>query len=164
MKAKKTTLRIGEISSGTLKSIDLAESMVYALQSLRLSKSERSHVREAQRSIEAHNQADCGEETAETLNALDYAVNESLFNAMNAHCPPYCYYGTLEGDGSCFGVWPSMDSIQQDMDDGEILNLYGAGEDYAKGYSGYSVEVNDHGNMTLFRYSRGRRRVVWSIV
>ena len=160
---KKTTLSIGEISSGTLRSIDLAESMVYDLRKLRLSKEERKAVREAERAIEAYNGADEGEESAETLEALDYAVNESLPNIMDAHCPPYCYYGNLEGDGACFGVWPSMEAIQNDMDEGEILILDDE-EEIPRAYSGYAVDTNDHGNMTLFRYTRGRRYEVWAVV
>lgn len=68
-------------------------------------------------------------------------VNE-LQDALNEHAPPYCYFGTSEGDGSDFGFWPSMDAIEelpriQNVDGEEIPD-----EDHAY--------VNDHGNVTVY--------------
>ena len=74
------------------------------------------------------------EMAAELVNDLQYALNE--------HAPPYCYFGTSEGDGSDFGFWPSMDAIEelpriQNVDGEEIPD-----EDHAY--------VNDHGNVTVY--------------
>lgn len=33
-------------------------------------------------------------------------VNEELYDYLNSIAPEGCYFGTLEGDGACFGFWP----------------------------------------------------------
>jgi len=70
------------------------------------------------------------------------AVIEDLLDALQYFAPPYCYFGSNEGDGSDFGYWPIMDAINElprveDSDGAKAL-----GED--------AVFVNDHGNVTVY--------------
>lgn len=73
----------------------------------------------------------------------DELVNE-LQDALGAFAPPYCYFGTHEGDGSDFGFWPFTAEI-------EDLPCY-EGTDEAKeaGETGDFRVVNDHGNVTVY--------------
>ena len=36
---------------------------------------------------------------------------QSLIEAINYHCPPFVYFGTLPGDGADFGFWPDWDAL-----------------------------------------------------
>tara|TARA_R110000765_G_scaffold190693_2_gene295876 strand:+ start:269 stop:766 length:498 start_codon:yes stop_codon:yes gene_type:complete len=87
----------------------------------------------------------------------EYLVNEQLPDALQEYCPPFVYFGTLEGDGSDFGFWPEMDGIQ------EIVNI--AECDASQGIScpddGVIIQVSDHGNVTVMDMERN---VIWSVV
>ena len=71
-----------------------------------------------------------------------------LVNDMNdelcSFAPPYCYFGATEGDGSDFGFWPSMESIE------ELPRLEDCDRDAAKALGEDCIYVNDHGNVTVF--------------
>jgi len=80
-----------------------------------------------------------------------------LTDALNELCPPFVYFGTLEGDGADFGFWPDIETIQ------EIVNI--AECDASQGIScpddGVIVQVSDHGNVTVMDMERN---VLWSAV
>jgi hypothetical protein len=97
----------------------------------------------------------CSNEYEEILEIL-----ESLEALANAHCPAYCYYGCTEGDGSDFGIWPDVASIEYDMENNDLPIL----GDMPIGYSGHAVEIGDHGNMTMYSVVRGKYRILWEIV
>jgi hypothetical protein len=88
---------------------------------------------------------------------------ETLFDLLNDFAPPYCHFGAHEGDGSDYGFWPSLDSLNEDMEDGAVLKV-DAGDEWPnplpEGIE-YVAEVNDHGNVTLFTPDGSE---VWSIV
>jgi hypothetical protein len=70
------------------------------------------------------------------------ALLSDLITALDEHAPPYCYFGTNEGDGSDFGYWPSMEQIE------ELPNVdHAAIADYPNEDHKY---VNDHGNVTVY--------------
>tara|TARA_B110000263_G_scaffold46425_1_gene38514 strand:- start:280 stop:762 length:483 start_codon:yes stop_codon:yes gene_type:complete len=87
---------------------------------------------------------------------------EALTDGLNNLCPPFVYFGTLEGDGSDFGFWPDMDSLNEELqwerdhwpDDSipDALEL----EDY-----NVIVQVSDHGNVTVMDMDRN---VIWAVV
>lgn len=145
------TLSIGSISHGTMRPEDLYDSFLSELRAIaprRAAKLEKEHAAAVR---------ECGED-----DALSETVNE-LFDTLGEYCPPYCYFGAHEGDGSDYGVWVSWDSLEDDCRYGEVLKVSDTSE-IPRGYTGMVLHVNDHGNATLYRYSRGRGREVWAVV
>lgn len=79
--------------------------------------------------------------------------------------PDYTYFGASEEDGACFGFWPSIDSVNDDIRYGEIKRL----DEVRKGevevtVGQYVVDVNDHGNITLYRIEDVELQEAWSCV
>jgi hypothetical protein len=65
----------------------------------------------------------------------------TLSDALNEHAPAYCYFGASEGDGSDFGFWPDMLSID------ELPRIQDPNEadDYDE-----CCFVSDHGNVSVY--------------
>ena len=92
-----------------------------------------------------------------------------LIDALNEHSPPYCYFGTHEGDGSDFGFWVDWDLIDNDCHDGPVKSectiycINSSKEHWPTGRikSDYILEVNCHGNYTLHDTDDN---VIWAIV
>ena len=159
MKRKPLYLSIGSVSHGTLRSDDLIEAFRDTLQSV------RGGTHHAAGIMRAHNKAirDTAEKGIVEENTqafIDAETVEQFGDMLQAFCPDYCSFGSHPGDGADFGVWVDFDRIEEDRRFGELLDV----ENVPKGYSGTAVEVNDHSNMTLYAYTRGRRRELWSIV
>ena len=122
-----TQFKLGSISTGTLKPEDLAPVFIEELLS---------------RGVDA---GDVPEDM------------DGLYNALDNICPPFVYFGTLEGDGADFGFWPDRDSLGQ--------ALYGSDFDTPGEFTldddGVIVQVSDHGNVTVMDMERN---VLWSVV
>jgi len=92
---------------------------------------------------------------------------EALTDALQALCPPFVYFGTLEGDGADFGFWPDMDSLNEALQPGRKFAEYQRADmPFPKGESilpgdGVIVHVSDHGNVTVMDMDRN---VLWSVV
>ena len=78
---------------------------------------------------------------------------EALTDGLNNLCPPFVYFGTLEGDGSDFGFWPDWNALEECHHDTE-------GEHVCRSNSAI-IQVNDHGNVTVMDLERN---VIWSVV
>lgn len=159
MKSKPTTLRIGTISEATLRPEDLISAFLDALDGIKLTRAERAVTREAHivsalmhagESLQGYRMGDMTESE----------IVDELTTILESHVPDYCYFGTLEGDGACFGVWPSIDSLQADVHAGEVGT--DEADAHVKGLSLYA-DVND-GNVTLYRRAGNRWIEVWSVV
>ena len=151
------TLSIGEVSSGTLRNEDLASSFAWEIKMLAR---KEDHPGNKQAMLDLMAELDAIEDfDAEEASEL---VNEAI-DMLNDYVPSHCYFGTLEGDGACFGVWPDMESVEEltKVSDPSELDDLDAEESEA-------VFVNDHGNVTLYaRYALNGPiawRVVWAIV
>jgi len=40
-------------------------------------------------------------------------LNEGIWDLMNSITPEFCYFGSHEGDGACYGFWTSDEALQE---------------------------------------------------
>ncbi len=100
MTTTKKPFQLGSISTGTLRPEDLLPAFVSTLESLSplcRCLGDAYHILEYGTDDES--------ETQELLVDLYYELNNL--------CPPFVYFGTLEGDGADFGFWPDMDRLNE---------------------------------------------------
>ena len=83
-----------------------------------------------------------------THEILEEIQSDVIDHLQTHHVPPYCYLGTHEDDGASLGVWPNLQSIQNAIDDGELVSFDDNGQALPEGYTGDAVYTNHHGNMT----------------
>jgi hypothetical protein len=153
--------QLGSISTGTLRTEDLLPAFTYTMGELthdpvsNLSK----YPTEAMAKLRDEAIHLIGTDQWWTLDPEDSGVDgllNDLTDALNELCPPFVYFGTLEGDGADFGFWPDIDGIQ------EIVNI--AECDASQGIScpddGVIIQVSDHGNVTVMDMERN---VIWSV-
>lgn len=153
------TANFGSVSTGTMRYQDLLPAFANALREL----GHRS--RELTRIESRFNRAlrgKYGEQDAyftekEGLAFWDLGTLEDM---LNEHTPPYAYFGAHEGDGEDYGFWLSS-GFESEFEGLKVDDL----SRVPKGYTGEVLHVNDHGNMTLYWYARGRMiREVWALV
>ena len=81
---------------------------------------------------------------------------DELFEILAEYSPPYAYFGAIEGDGADYGFWPCVEELMTDRDRDEVLDLDNLPE--------FVAEVNDHGNVSLYRREHLEYKLVWAIV
>lgn len=93
---------------------------------------------------------------------------QELSSELEYFAPEYVTFGTLEGDGAEFGFWPDIESLKEGIREGEILaqddSKRGESVTPPKGYTGLYAHISDHGNISLYRYTRGKERYLWGAV
>ena len=132
-----TEFQLGSISTGTLRTEDLLPAFVSALEAL-------------------GGAIDTGDWNDPEQATWDM---EALTDALQTLCPPFVYFGTLEGDGSDFGFWPDMDSLGEAMQ--RMGMARGESDEERLEEDGIIVQVSDHGNVTVMDMERN---VLWSVV
>jgi hypothetical protein len=142
---------LGTVSHGTMREEDLIPTFIeeFNRQSPRL----RSHRTTVSR-INKASQRKGYFNTDEPIEDLNI-----LFDILDHYTLPGFYFGSHPGDGSDYGYW-LIDSFQEEFDGLEVSDL----SEVPTGYSGEVLHVNDHGNMSLYYYSRGKGTEVWGIV
>ena len=152
--AHSKSINMGSVSCATMRPEDLIPAFVYELANQKPLR--RDHYKLSQE-ISARMNKDGYYQTDDA----DYDLEE-LFDALNEYCAPYFYFGAHPGDGADYGYWLSEDFEQRFEDDGglKVNDL----ADVPRAYTGEVLLVNDHGNCSLYRYSRGRHWEVWSVV
>ena len=153
--------QLGSISTGTLRTEDLLPAFTYTMGELthdpvsNLSK----YPNEAMAKLWDEAIHLIGTDQWWTLDPEDSGVDgllNDLTDALNELCPPFVYFGTLEGDGADFGFWPDIDGIQETVNIAEC--------DASQGIScpddGVIIQVSDHGNVTVMDMERN---VIWSV-
>lgn len=148
-KRRPTVLRVGTVSHGTMREEDLIPSFIWEANGLRLSQAERDIVRRITRAMHVAGYYD-SEQANDDCTAL--------FDILDAHCPDFCTFGAHDWDGSDYGVWPSLDAVEDSSD-----VFKGDYRDAPKS-ARYALEVNDHGNATLYRRAGNRWVECWSVV
>ena len=161
-RSKPKTLPIGEISSGTFRAEDIVPELVYLAKQVRMNREDRKRINTLVREWDTLEDEDDSSTAHSWWNSVgtdrntDIEILADLYNILDFYAPPYCYLGSLEGDGACIGVWLAQDAIDEALAEGEI-----ARNDEPMGQALYRLVVSDHGNMTL--YTR-QGREVWGIV
>jgi len=158
--------QLGSISTGTLRQQDLLSAFAQKLSSL---ESTRFYAEVGPDSLELYHGSELVRQAPAMLNALDNTTAVSnpyvaeyldwLTDALQEYCPPFIYFGTLEGDGSDFGFWPDMDSLGEAMQ--RMGMARGESDEERLEDDGVIVQVSDHGNVTVMDMERN---VLWSVV
>lgn len=143
---------IGEISSGTLRDEDLAETFVSHLRDL-METSE--YVGQFAGHVKLVLEYDALEDGAE----IPEDMVSNLVDALDEYAGPYFYFGANEGDGASFGFW--FAGFDDCVFDG--IKVWDTG-DVPVDYSGEVAHMNDHGNVTLYAAVNGDLTEVWAIV
>lgn len=142
----------GSVSSGTMREEDLIPCFIDTIKYFNKSQAKRLEREEVK--LQAIEDED------EKMDLLSYFLNETLFDALNDYAPPYHYFGSHPGDGTDYGFWLS-EGFQDDFEGLKVDDLSDIPQDYA----GEVLEVNDHGNMTLYACRKGQKLTeIWSYV
>jgi hypothetical protein len=155
-RAKPTTLDLGSVSTGTLRTEDLLPAVLTALDPrwIHLSRGERATVQRIDREYRA-----VGGDDDDADDDL-----QDLYDIADNHCPDYCTFGSHPGDGADIGVWPIEDLFDDDHPGG-FDGYIGRGETAPIDPElTHWIQVSDHGNATLYRRAGSRWIVCWSIV
>ena len=101
--------QLGSISTGTLRQQDLLAAFLPYLNK------ESEHAQEAQAVLERIT-TDTWPPGIDNLEQYLTEFNTSelldiIMDELQELCPPFVYFGTLEGDGADFGFWPDWDAL-----------------------------------------------------
>ena len=107
-----TQFQLGSISTGTLRTQDLLPAFVSALESLSPMGTNHPYLGDAYQILEQG--TDDESEASETLSDIEHELNNI--------CPPFVYFGTLEGDGADFGFWPDRDALDEALTQHDVPN------------------------------------------
>lgn len=90
------------VSTGTLLNYDLLERFGEVIKKYRIND---ALVRDIDEIFETYSEDEINYPTGEWSDLISWLINEDIFNILNEVAPEGYYFGTLEGNGSCFGFW-----------------------------------------------------------
>jgi len=152
-----TKVRLGTVIHGTLRTEDLVPAFLEELKMLDPDRADSYFERIPAEALEDEDHI--WWQTGEALWMV-----EELFDVLNEYAPPFTYFGALEGDGSDFGFWIDRFSLEEAIENGEILRVSELPNSVPEGYE-YVAVITDHGNVTLYHRSEdGELHEVWSVV
>jgi hypothetical protein len=143
--------QLGSISTGTLRPEALLEAFASALNGL-----DKAHplIAEALDLVCLNDWTDKQNELASEL------INE-LSDALNNLCPPFVYFGNLEGDGADFGFWADRDRLNEELQwERDHYPDDSVPDELTLDDHGVIVQVSDHGGVTVMDPDRN---VLWSV-
>jgi hypothetical protein len=160
--------QLGSISHGTLRTEDLLPAFAYKMGELTHNpiSNTSKYPNEAM--------ANLWDEAIKAINNPDTDTNplsddecvgrneilSDLQDALNELCPPFVYFGTLEGDGADFGFWVDRDGLDEALTQHDVPDPDRDGCQVLED-DGVIVQVSDHGNVTVMDLERN---VIWSVV
>jgi len=148
---------IGPVISGTLRKQDLIPTLLEEL--AKLSPAAHQQVCDPGAGFSVFPQYAREDEDAQWWDSEDaQCLLANLFDALQELAPPFVDFDAHEGDGSCFGWWPRVESVMRAVREGDVTQVSDPNE--VDRIPGFAVFVNDHGNVTL--YDGGE--VVWATV
>lgn len=157
----KTNPSVGTISDATREDLEaLAFDFAWTLRMLSTGDRDRERRRAALATL-----AQYDGRAEDDENALSDFVDTAGREALESYCPPYMRFD--ENHDGQFGFWPDISCLEDDVRSRSGVVKVNAGDPWpplrtADGDAiDYVMEVNDHGNVTL--YSRSRREI-WSCV
>jgi len=136
---------IGSVSSGTIRSQDLFSSFVWELEYLEGREYTHEDLDMPEDAFECENDPWWNTESASWL-------IEELFDKLERHSPPYCYFGACEGDGADYGFWVAWDSLEESVVKVDELPDGPFHPDETPDETHLALQVNDHGNATLYSW------------
>ena len=77
---------------------------------------------------------------------------------LESLCPPFVYFGTLEGDGADFGFWVDWDRLNEAR---QNIGMASESDEEILKEDNVIVQVSDHGNVTVMDMERN---IIWSVV
>lgn len=160
---------IGTINQGTLRSQDLLEAFADELDRLDTDGEHGALLIDARHSLACLESGDDATEAEQEYASQAAETIAELIDALNGFAPPYCYFGTTEGDGSDFGFWSDVESLEDDARGGDVLKI-ADGDDVAAAIRergnlpDYVMSVSDHGNVTLYAIADVALSEIWAVV
>lgn len=170
---KPATLELGTISHGTMRAEDILPALLSALDGVKLSAEDRQTCDEIQEHVDAWDEGATIEADDLRLAAhteyLEVEMDETLIPIAEDYVPDYCYIGSHPGDGSDLGVWP-CDELLDDTTQGSYDGCCFRSTESPWSSPGLSLDhshwlqINDHGNATLYARGADGWTVCWSYV
>src|SRR5690606_1963818 len=151
-----TRVRLGTVIHGTLRTEDLVPAFLEELKALDPDRAAYYVERIPAEALEDEDHI--WWQTGEAMWMV-----EELFDILNEYAPPFCYFGSLEGDGSDFGFWIDRFSLEEAIENGEVLRVEDLSE-VPSDYEGMVLHESDHGNLTLYERTSGNFVEIWSVV
>ena len=142
------TLSIGSWSTGTMRTEDLAQTLVQMAYSLGIVDDPNIVIIADWDDDDDHDDDD--------YQTIGEAIADAI-DVLQEYVPMYCYVGASEYDPADFGVFPSDNAIREAIRTGiELIptDRNGAGSTINV-EDGVIIDVNDHGNVTISTIERG---------
>ena len=159
--------KIGSVSSGTFVPRDLAWAFHFDLK--KLAEQDTEDAERKKRTLDALEPIGAllkqeANETPEATAVFDTFHQETAPELFEAYCAPFTSFGSHPGDGADFGIWPDVESAQEQARYRDGVVSVPAGDEWPELEDDidYVLEVNDHGNVSL--YNAHTKQPLWDCV
>ena len=153
---------LGSISSGSLRTVDILENILWYVRNTKAPNLAISSEIEAE-GLELLNSLQAEDVSPEIEEKAFYFLWETLSPALEEIAPPYFYFGSHPGDWADFGFWLFEDWRTMARENG--TPVVSEDSQLPDGFtSGEWFQVSDHGNITLYTRENGVDSEIWSIV